>query len=170
MGIDLITVFSLIVRRVTFDIGPLYSATYHMQARGRASKYTHNSFRIRAGVYPDTPYEDGGEMVFKCIYCKAMLFRDEIIQPGTLAQPSSHMCCAHGTVQLAPFKDAPPLLKSLLEGVHPLSDHFQHYIREFNSSLAMASNKYTLETIPGEMCVLCPTHVHDVNRTTTVHF
>ena len=32
-------------------------------------------------------------MVFECIYCKGMLFRDEIIQPGTLAQPSSHMCC-----------------------------------------------------------------------------
>ena len=126
-----------------------YSVHCHIQAHGRAFKYKHNSFRIVDGVCANAEFEHVGDMDYTCIYCKAMLFKDEIIQPGTLAQPSSYMCCAHGTVQLAAMKDAPPLLKSLLEGDHPLPEPFLLHIRKYNSALSMASNKFCLETKPG---------------------
>ena len=119
------------------------------QARGRTEKKTHNSFRVPKQGVVAFPYDNIGAMKYECIYCKALLYRDEISAPGTVAHPSSGMCCGHGQVKLAAHSDAPPLLKDLLEGRHPKSTQFLKYIRAYNSALSMASSMLTDETLYG---------------------
>jgi hypothetical protein len=93
-----------------------------------------------------------GEMSVICPGCGARFFRGE--------NPAGHhgpyrRCCLYGSIQPHLFEHFPELLKSLLEGYHEKSKHFQTLIRQYNNALAFGSVLTNPVSIPGNPWPYC---------------
>ena len=91
-------------------------------------------------------YYDVGGIDWKCCYCQALGFKDEI--KGT--QTKVHFgqrCCAKGKVDLERFPDLPPGLLHLYQSDTAHARYFRNNIRYFNPGMAFACMMVTDRTI-----------------------
>src|SRR6202012_4462682 len=74
----------------------------------------------------------------ECVYCKAMLWRDELLR-GKLKSPTSSMCCNGGKIKLPPMGSFPTYLHSLFNSNSNEATFFKKNIRLFNCAFSMTS-------------------------------
>ena len=81
-----------------------------------------------------------GEMDEVCPFCHALMFRREATAK-LQGRSTFGMCCSHGQVQLAPWRDPPEPLKTWLHENPPSEQakQFLKHIRRYNSILMLAS-------------------------------
>ena len=81
-----------------------------------------------------------------CSGCNALHFACE---QGASNKTVNSACCSLGKVSLQPFENFPSILRALYTEQDRDSKKFRENIRNYNSSLAMASMVANIETPPG---------------------
>lgn len=90
-------------------------------------------------------YDDLGDPVYQCQFCKAYFWIDERRHGSTILSPKYSLCCQNGKVRLPRLERPPTLLGDLLWGNHAKSKHFQQNIRSYNSMFAFTSMGGTID-------------------------
>ena len=82
------------------------------------------------------------KMDIECSSCHALMFPWEKSK-GNGDKRSFSACCDYGKIQLKPFRDPPPKLRSLFDRQTQQSRQFLENIRQYNGLVAMASKNVT---------------------------
>nr|XP_009804789.1 PREDICTED: uncharacterized protein LOC104249954 [Nicotiana sylvestris] len=83
---------------------------------------------------------DIGDPTCECEHCGAYFWYEERINKNHKAKkPEFSLCCNHGKILLPKPKEPPTILKQLLFGSGPKSNHFRDNIRSYNSMFSFTS-------------------------------
>ncbi|CAN1332158.1 ATP-dependent DNA helicase pif1 [Linum perenne] len=75
-----------------------------------------------------------------CEYCLAIMWKGESTSRSRNSQiPKFNLCCKEGKVKLSPAREAPELLKNLLESDDAIGNHFRKNARRYNSAFSFSS-------------------------------
>lgn len=85
-------------------------------------------------------YLECGQPLFKCPFCKALMWYDErVCKSRNTTKPEFTMCCMQGRIEIAPLKILPKPLYDLYHKNDRKSKYFMENIRSFNSMFAFTS-------------------------------
>ena len=87
---------------------------------------------------------DIGQMDRECPRCGARVWAQERTGPSTVRRPQFRVCCLDGQVIVPPLTEVPQYLIDLLRDQTPTGKQFRSRIRGYNSNLAFASVRVTL--------------------------
>ncbi|KAI9270953.1 hypothetical protein EDC94DRAFT_496760, partial [Helicostylum pulchrum] len=86
---------------------------------------------------------DLGRMNVKFFECGALHWEGEKPAGSTRASPFWETCCKKGAVKLPLLSEPPRLLKALVDGTHPKSNHYLKNCRQYNCAFAFTSSGTT---------------------------
>lgn len=115
--------------------------------RGRRDTNKHNiranvgdNNRTRTSTSANGKPWNFGRPIYKCQYCKALLWCEERLNSnkGTTT-PTFGICCKQGKIDLPPLREPPPYLRNLLRSEGQDSVNFKENIRSYNSMFSFTS-------------------------------
>lgn len=115
--------------------------------RGRRDTNKHNiranvgdNNRTRTSTSANSKPWNFGRPIYKCQYCKALLWCEERLNSnkGTTT-PTFGICCKQGKIDLPPLREPPPYLRNLLRSEGQDSVNFKENIRSYNSMFSFTS-------------------------------